>query len=45
MTLDLSPNDMSHVVASNRVHVWHHLSQHKQYDTIDPHVFVEHKWM
>ncbi len=45
MTLDLNPNDMSHVVAADRAHVWHHLSQHKQYETIDPRVFVEGKGM
>ncbi|GLK64839.1 aminotransferase class III-fold pyridoxal phosphate-dependent enzyme [Paracoccus kondratievae] len=45
MTLDLNPNDMSHVVAADRSHVWHHLSQHKQYETIDPRVFVEGKGM
>ncbi len=41
MTLDLNPNDMSHVIAADREHVWHHLSQHKQYETIDPRVYVE----
>lgn len=45
MTLDLNPNDMSHVVEADRAHVWHHLSQHKQYETIDPRVFVEGKGM
>jgi len=34
-------NDLAHVVAADRAHVWHHLSQHKQYETIDPRVFVE----
>ena len=45
MTLDLNPNDMSHVVAADRENVWHHLSQHKQYETIDPRVYVEGKGM
>lgn len=36
-------NDLSHVVAADRTHVWHHLSQHKQYETTDPRVFVEGK--
>ncbi|SIQ96800.1 taurine-pyruvate aminotransferase [Paracoccus thiocyanatus] len=45
MTLDLNPNDMSHVVEADRAHVWHHLSQHKQYETIDPRVYVEGKGM
>ncbi|MBP6678388.1 MAG: aminotransferase class III-fold pyridoxal phosphate-dependent enzyme, partial [Paracoccus sp.] len=29
----------------DREHVWHHLSQHKQYETIDPRVYVEGKGM
>lgn len=45
MTLDLTTNDLSHVVEADRAHVWHHLSQHKAYETIDPRVFVEGKGM
>ncbi|WEF24447.1 hypotaurine--pyruvate aminotransferase Tpa [Paracoccus sp. S3-43] len=45
MSLDLNQNDLSHVVAADRAHVWHHLSQHKQYETADPRVFVEGKGM
>lgn len=45
MTLDLNLNDLTHVVAADREHVWHHLSQHKQYETTDPRVFVEGKGM
>ena len=36
-------NDLSHVTEADRAHVWHHLSQHKQYETVDPRVFVEGK--
>jgi len=36
-------NDLSHVVAADRAHVWHQLSQHKQYEKIDPRVIVEGK--
>ncbi|MDF3607938.1 aminotransferase class III-fold pyridoxal phosphate-dependent enzyme [Paracoccus sp. DMF-8] len=43
MTLDLSPNDLDGVVAADRAHVWHHLSQHKQYEQVDPRVYVEGK--
>ncbi|ULJ75745.1 hypotaurine--pyruvate aminotransferase Tpa [Rhizobium gallicum] len=43
MSLNLKQNDLSHVVAADREHVWHHLSQHKQYETVDPRVFVEGK--
>ncbi len=37
----LSPNDISAVVEADRAHVWHHLSQHKQYETVDPRVIIE----
>ena len=39
---DLS-NDLSGVIAADKAHVWHHLSQHKQYETVDPRVIVEGK--
>lgn len=45
MSLDHPVNDLSHVVAADKAHVWHHLSQHKQYETVDPRVFVEGKGM
>ncbi len=39
-------NDISEVVEADRAHVWHHLSQHKQYETgVDPRVIVEGKGM
>jgi taurine-pyruvate aminotransferase len=41
----LHTNDLSHVVEADRAHVWHHLSQHKQYETVDPRVIVEGKGM
>ena len=37
----LSPNDISAVVEADRAHVWHHLSQHKAYETVDPRVIIE----
>ncbi|MGP9806192.1 hypotaurine--pyruvate aminotransferase Tpa [Paracoccus sp. NSM] len=43
--VNLQHNDLSHVVAADRAHVWHHLSQHKQYETADPRVFVEGRGM
>ncbi len=36
-------NDISSVVADDKAHVWHHLSQHKAYETGDPRVIVEGK--
>jgi taurine-pyruvate aminotransferase len=38
-------NDISEVVAADRNHVWHHLSQHKAYETVDPRVIVEGRGM
>jgi taurine-pyruvate aminotransferase len=43
MSLDHPVNDLSHVIEADRAHVWHHLSQHKVYETADPRVFVEGK--
>ncbi|OZA19141.1 MAG: aspartate aminotransferase family protein, partial [Rhodobacterales bacterium 17-64-5] len=36
-------NDIGAVIEADRAHVWHHLSQHKQYETVDPRVIVEGK--
>lgn len=38
-----TPNDLSNVIEADRAHVWHHLSQHKAYETADPRVIVEGK--
>lgn len=40
-----APNDIGAVVAADRAHVWHHLSQHKIYETADPRVIVEGRGM
>jgi taurine-pyruvate aminotransferase len=46
MTLGLATNDLSDIVEADRAHVWHHLSQHKQYDLgIDPRMIVEGRGM
>ena len=34
-------NDIDKVVAADRAHVWHHLSQHKPYETSDPRIIVD----
>jgi len=36
-------NDISRIVEADRAHVWHHLSQHKPYETNDPRIIVEGK--
>jgi len=41
----LSPNDISHVVEADRAHVWHHLVQHKPFETGEPRVIIEGKGM
>ncbi|MGJ8546365.1 MAG: aspartate aminotransferase family protein [Sulfitobacter sp.] len=38
-------NDISRVVEADRAHIWHHLSQHKAYETTDPRIIVEGKGM
>lgn len=38
-------NDISHIVEADKAHIWHHLSQHKQYETSDPRIIVEGKGM
>ena len=36
-------NDISHVVEADKAHVWHHLVQHKGFETNDPKIIVEGK--
>jgi taurine-pyruvate aminotransferase len=38
-------NDISRVVEADKAHIWHHLSQHKPYETSDPKIIVEGKGM
>jgi taurine-pyruvate aminotransferase len=45
MDTTLLGNDMSGVVEADRAHVWHHLIQHKPFETIDPRLIVEGKGM
>ena len=39
----MTANDIGQVVEADRAHVWHHLSQHKPYETSDPRIIVEGK--
>ena len=39
----LNSNDISKIVEADRAHVWHHLIQHKPFETIDPRIIVEGK--
>lgn len=38
-------NDIEDVVDSDKAHVWHHLTQHKPYESSDPRIIVEGKGM
>ena len=36
-------NDLEHVVEADRANVWHHLVQHKKFESVDPLIIVEGK--
>ncbi|MFP3383327.1 MULTISPECIES: aspartate aminotransferase family protein [Tritonibacter] len=38
-------NDLSHVIDADKAHVWHHLVQHKPFESSDPRIIVEGKGM
>lgn len=38
-------NDLGAVVEADKKHVWHHMAQHKAFETVDPRIFVEGKGM
>ena len=38
-------NDYTAVVEADKAHVWHHLTQHKKFDDVDPLVIIEGKGM
>ncbi|MBT0956682.1 aminotransferase class III-fold pyridoxal phosphate-dependent enzyme [Alphaproteobacteria bacterium KMM 3653] len=40
-----TPNDLTQVVTADKAHVWHHLIQHKPFETADPRIIVEGKGM
>jgi len=42
---NFNENDISHVVAADKAHVWHHLVQHKPFETNDPRIIIEGKGM
>ena len=41
----LRDNDISKIVDLDRAHIWHHLVQHKPFETGEPRVIVEGKGM
>jgi len=40
-----SQNDLTHVVEADKAHVWHHLVQHKPFESKDPNIIIEGKGM
>ena len=38
-------NDISKVVEADRAHIWHHLIQHKPFETTEPRIIVEGRGM
>ena len=38
-------NDISKIVEADRAHIWHHLIQHKPFETNEPRIIVEGKDM
>lgn len=45
MNLRVGENDFSEIVEADRAHVWHHLTQHKKFETVDPLIIIEGKGM
>lgn len=41
----LNSNDLEKVVSADKAHVWHHLVQHKPFETNDPRIIIEGKGM
>lgn len=40
-----NPNDYTAIVAADKANVWHHLTQHRKFDTTDPLIIIEGKGM
>ena len=45
MNTFVSQNDLEAVTAADRAHVWHHLTGHKVFETVDPRIIVEGRGM
>ncbi|MEO1191016.1 MAG: aminotransferase class III-fold pyridoxal phosphate-dependent enzyme [Pseudomonadota bacterium] len=43
MNIQSPGNDYSHVIEADKAHVWHHLTQHKKFESLDPLVIIEGK--
>ncbi|MEM8657657.1 MAG: aminotransferase class III-fold pyridoxal phosphate-dependent enzyme, partial [Pseudomonadota bacterium] len=45
MNHPLNANDLTDVIEADRAHLWHHLIQHKPFETVDPRIIVEGRGM
>lgn len=45
MNVPHNPNDYTDVVEADKANVWHHLTQHKKFETTDPLIIIEGKGM
>ncbi len=45
MNVPFAVNDPRGIIEADRAHVWHHLIQHKPFETVDPRIIVEGKGM
>ena len=45
MNIQTRENDYSAIIEADRAHVWHHLVQHKKFETVDPLIIIEGKGM
>ena len=45
MSVQISSNELRQTIAADRSHVWHHLTQHKPFESQDPRLYVEGRGM
>ncbi|WP_282609033.1 aspartate aminotransferase family protein [Pelagibius sp. Alg239-R121] len=43
MNINVDINDFSQVIENDRTRIWHHLTQHKKFETVDPLLIIEGK--
>lgn len=43
MNINVDINDFSQVIENDRTRIWHHLTQHKKFETVDPLIVIEGK--
>jgi len=45
MNAQIRPDELRDVIEADRSHVWHHLIQHKPFESVDPRIYVEGRGM